>query len=132
MDESKVSSMSDLCTPLWMTEFLRSAFPDLFDPGPISFDYEYYIYPAKIDGVMEFFYESQLLDILQNGTYESLDGAVEFLRSVDQLRKDYLPSSHLASIRCLVSFSLFSFCNKILTSASTDILCRLLIGCLGA
>ena len=115
-----------------MTEFLRNAFPDLFDPGPSSIDYEYYIYPAKVDGVMEFFYESQLLDILQNGTYESLDGAVEYLRSVDQLRKDYLPSSHLVSIRRLVSFSLSVFVLRLLLSASTDILYRLLIGCSNA
>ena len=103
----RIHSNSDLCTPAWLTEVLKQEFPALFDTNDHTLDLLDYIFPIEPDGIMEFFPDSQLMDIFQHDSYNYLDGAVSYLRSVDQLRKEYLPSSHLSSIRSLVSFYLF-------------------------
>ena len=125
MDETRTSSVSDLCTPDWLTNFLKETFPDLFEYEDNTPDYTDFIYPMKADGITRFFYGSQLMDILSYGSYHYIEGAESYLRSVDQLRKEYLPSSHYCSIRFLVSFfffvkSLFGF--RILFQKSLSLL----------
>ena len=107
MDELRTNSDSDLCTPAWLTEVLKKEFPDLFDTDDSTLDLSDYIFPIESDGVMEFFPNCQLMDIFQHDSYAYIGGTVSYLRSVDQLRKEYLPSSHLFSIRSLVRFLSF-------------------------
>ena len=100
----------DLCSPEWFTGFIQCTFPALF-PGFImqnyaALDFSDYIYPIEEDGVTKYFYNSQMLDFFQLGTEINFANVENLLRSIDLLRKEYLPSCHVEMIRFLVS-SLF-------------------------
>ena len=108
----------DVCQPLWVTEFLVATFPDLFMlyENNDSDDYYDFIYPTESDGVIKYFYQSQIMEVLQWADYESFALATDFLTAVDSLQRENLPSVHLEDIRRLVSvsdFSLFLLCYRI-------------------
>ena len=69
-------------------------------------DFNDYIYPIEDDGVTNYFYGSQVLEFLQLGSHVNFAQIAEFLRSIDHLRREYLPSGHVEDVRFLVS-SLF-------------------------
>ena len=96
----------EICQPLWITEFLVSAFPDLFllyDEDDDD-DFYSYIYPTETDGVIDYFCDSQLREFLQLANYETIQLSACFMTAVDYIqRKENLPVCHLENVRYLVS-----------------------------
>ena len=98
---------SEICQPLWVTEFLVATFPELFlfyDNNDLDEDYYSYIYPTETDGVIEYFYDCCVRDLLQWASYDTISAAAEFLASMDYLQRcENLPICHLENVRSLVS-----------------------------
>ena len=101
----------DICQPLWVTEYLVATFSDLFalyDTDDED-DYYEYIYPTESDGVIKYFYHSQIMEVLQWADYDSIERCVDFLTAVDKIQRENIPSAHLEFVQLLVSFSGFLF-----------------------
>ena len=96
----------EICQPLWLTEFLVSAFPDLFllyDDDEDD-DFYSYIYPNRSDGVVNYFQDSQLREFFQLADYETIRLSTNFMTAVDYIqRQENLPVCHLENVRYLVS-----------------------------
>ena len=96
----------EICQPLWITEFLVSAFPELFLLYGEDEDEDFYgyIYPDRTDGVIDYFYDSQLREFFQMADYETIRLSEDFLTAVDYIqRRENLPACHLENVRYLVS-----------------------------
>ena len=106
MDDLYEVSDRDICQPEWLSDFVQDNFPDLFLRYDDEFDYTDYIYPIESDGVTNYLFKSQIGEILQIQHSSELLELLEYLRSIDLLQREYLPSHHLEDVRFLVSFSL--------------------------
>ena len=99
----------DICQPEWLAEFIQEEFSSYFYHYSDEFDFTDFVYPIDSDGVINYFYQSQLSEILRATTSDEIMHVVCLLRSIDLLQREYLPSKHLADLRFLVSFSYFYF-----------------------
>ena len=101
---------SEICQPLWVTEFMVATFPELFlfYDDENDEDYYSYIYPSRTDGVIDYFTDCLIRNFLQWADYDTIRLTTEFLAAMDYLqRHENLPVGHLETVRNLVSF-LFS------------------------
>ena len=110
MDNLYDLSDRDICQPKWLTEFMQCNFADYFHYYDHEHDFDDFIHPIESDGVTEYFFQSHLYEILKLQTSQKIQLVENYLRSIDQLQKEYLPSKHLESLRFLVSISLILTC----------------------
>lgn len=106
MDNLFNLSDRDVYQPKWLTEFLQHDFADYFHHYDHEYDFNDFIYPIDPDGVTEYLFQSHLYEIMKLQTSHEVHLVVDFLRSIDQLQREYLPSKHLEGLRFLVSISL--------------------------
>ena len=97
-------SDADICQPEWLSEFVQEEFAEYFYHYDDDLDFTDYIYPIASDGVTDYFYGSHLCQVLYIQTCQELENVVDYLRSIDLLQREYLPSKHFHGLRLLVSF----------------------------
>ena len=103
---------ADICQPEWLSLFLQEEFAEYYHYYDDELDFTDYIYPIESDGVTDYFYRSHLYQILHVQTSQEITNVIHYLRSIDLLQREYLPSEHLEGLRYLVSSLyrlLFSF-----------------------
>ena len=96
---------NDICQPEWLADFIQNEFPSYLYHYNDEFDFTDFVYPIESDGIVEYFYQSQISEIMRATTSDEVMHVVCFLRSIDLLQREYLPSKHLDGLRFLVSFS---------------------------
>ena len=97
----------DICQPEWLSDFIHEEFAEYFHHYDDELDFTDFIYPIESDGVTDYFFQSQLFQILHLHSRQEVEKVVNYLRSIDLLQREYLPSEHFESLRFLVSFILF-------------------------
>ena len=97
----------DILQPKWLVDFVREQFTHYLYRHDDDNDFMDYIFPISPDGVTDYFFNSQIAEVLHIQTSSELHQVEEYLRSIDLLQREYLPSKHLECLRFLVSFPLF-------------------------
>ena len=114
MDDLYELSDADIHQPPWLAEYVQIEFAEYFYHYEDEFDFHDYIYPIEPDGVTRFLFDSHLCEILTLQTSDEVQTIEDYLRSIDHLQKDYIPSKHLQDLRYMVSVSFyFNFCNVV-------------------
>ena len=97
----------DICQPPWLTKYITDEFSEYLYHYDDEYDYDDYIHPIEADGTTQFLFKSCLGEILKMQTSREVQSVEEFLRSIDLLQREYLPSEHFGALQRLVSlFSL--------------------------
>ena len=97
----------DISQPKWLADFVQEHFARYFHRYEGDSDFTDYIHPILPDGATEYLFNSQLAEIFQIQTSDEIYQVEEYLRSIDLLQREYLPSEHLKCLRFLVSFLYF-------------------------
>ena len=95
----------DILQPRWLADFIQEHFARYFHRYEGDTDFTDYIHPITSDGTTEYLFNSQLAEILQIQTSDEIYQVEEYIRSIDLLQREYLPSEHFEYLRFLVSFS---------------------------
>ena len=93
----------DLCQPPWLADFVDTIFADYFHHYSDEYDYTDYIYPIEPDGVTTYLFKSHVGEILKMHTSQEVHMVVEYLRSIDLIQREYLPSEHFDGLHSIVS-----------------------------
>ena len=99
----------DISQPEWLANFVQKHFAHFFHRYEGDNDFTDYVHPITSDGATEYLFDSQLAEILQVQTSDEICQIEEYLRSIDLLQREYLPSEHLKCLRFLVSFLYFLY-----------------------
>ena len=96
----------DICQPLWLIDFLVGYFPEML----FNSSAQYEVFNEDEDFETEdVFYGSAMMELLRHYDVSLVYRALEFVRSIDHLIREDLPSEHLSAVKNLVSrFSRFS------------------------
>ena len=116
---------ADICQPEWLSEFVQNEFTDFLYHYDDEMDFTDYIYPIEADGVTDYFFGSQIYQILHIQTRHEIQNIVDYLRSIDLLQREYLPSKHFNGLQFLVSsfnliFTLFLFSVRLESDSWSD------------
>ena len=91
----------DICQPLWLIDFLVAQFPEMiyYSSSECSNTED------ESSDSEDLFYGTVVMELLRHGSMDLVSRALNFIRSIDHVIRQDLPSEHILDLRNLVSLT---------------------------